>query len=161
MKRGTKRGGWKGRGEGEEGGCGIDPLAENIPSRRPTFFHETRREKGRGKLGSIFASVTIVENRGWKKRALGVVSPSRDAAFVIRGEIAAEVTSQHGLFFRDIVFVFIARIFFRSRSLEHNASFFAAISLKDVSREKETVRFADRIFFREDKTVLPPVSILF
>lgn len=134
-------------GEGEEGGCGIDPLAENIPSRRPTFFHETRREKGRGKLGSIFASVTIVENRGWKKRALGVVSPSRDAAFVIRGEIAAEVTSQHGLFFRDIVFVFIARIFFRSRSLEHNASFFAAISLKDVSREKETIRFADRIFF--------------
>lgn len=45
-KTGAKRGGWKGREEAEEGGSGIDPLAENIPSRRPTFFHETRRGGG-------------------------------------------------------------------------------------------------------------------
>lgn len=161
MKRGAKRGGWKGRGKERREGVVLIRSPKTFPLDDRLF--STRRDAGggRGKLGSIFASVTIVENRGWKKRALGVVSPSRDAAFVIRGEIAAEVTSQHGLFFRDIVFVFIARIFFRSRSLKHNASFFAAISLKDVSREKETVRFADRIFFREDKTVLPPVSILF
>lgn len=45
-KTGAKQGGWKGREEAEEGGSGIDPLAENIPSRRPTFFHETRRGGG-------------------------------------------------------------------------------------------------------------------
>lgn len=149
MKRGAKRGEWKGRGKERREGVVLIRSPKTFPLDDRLF--STRRDAGggRGKLGSIFASVTIVENRGWKKRALGVVSPSRDAAFVIRGEIAAEVTSQHGLFFRDIVFVFIARIFFCSgfRLLEHNASFFAAISLKDVSREKETIRFADRIFF--------------
>lgn len=39
---GAKRGAGE---EGRRGGCGIDPLAQNIPSRRPTFFRdETRRD---------------------------------------------------------------------------------------------------------------------
>lgn len=76
----------------EEGGKGgrKQRREEVVLIRSPKTFplddrlFSTRRDAGEArKLGSIFASVAIVENRGWKKRAFGVVSPSRDAAFAI------------------------------------------------------------------------------